>query len=124
MSDMERIKVTLQKVLDGHGTPVNIQNWLESEWSVYMDCEVHQTSAYQVLNDFFKEQDWSFSYYLFDDQLWMVVDSKEIDVHGHIEAEFSKDDMSEIKVDAMFYNGGGDLSECITSGLKKLENEL
>lgn len=124
MSDMQRNKVKLRKVLDFEGNPVNIQDWLEGNYSVYMDQEVTQEVAFDKAHTHFQEEDWEFDYYLFDDQLWMIVHDEEIDVYGYVKAEFSKEDGSEITVDAMFYNGGGNLSEVVADSLKKLENEL
>ena len=63
MSEMERVKVTLRKVLDGNFEPVNIQNWREAQWSVYLDKEVDQEIAYDIAKDFFSEKDWDFDYF-------------------------------------------------------------
>lgn len=121
MSEMEYKKGKLVKVLDGYHMPVNIQDWLEREYSVYLDQEVDQETAYGVLTSFFADEDLSCDYYIFNDMLYLLTDERTLDPCGFVETKFVGDT---IEVDALWYNGGGDFSECIVEGLKKLENEL
>ncbi len=122
MSEMKFKKAKLVKVLDGHRLPVDIHLWLESEWSVYYDCvDDTQEFAYKVLKAFLEDQDMSCDYYLFDDELYKVESTEEKDAYGFVEAKQEYDD---IEVSALYHNGGGSMSECITEALKKLENEL
>ena len=121
MSEMERKKAKLVKVLDGYHSPVNIQLWLESEWSVYVEEELSQEVAFGVMESHFEEEDWDFDYYLFDDELYMVETWEDIDTYGHVEAIRTR---SGIEVDATWYNGGGDFSECVNDALSKLSTEL
>lgn len=120
MSEMEHKKGKLKEVLR-YGEPVNIQDWLEMEWSVYIDQGLSQGAAYEVLQDFFEEQDWSCSYYLFDDKLYELIEVRTLDEYGYVEANFTTDG---IEVDAFWYNGGGSWGECVTEALKELENKL
>tara|TARA_R110000850_G_scaffold107837_2_gene219638 strand:- start:1370 stop:1735 length:366 start_codon:yes stop_codon:yes gene_type:complete len=121
VSEMAFKKAKLVKVLDGYRKPVNIQDWLEREWSVYVEEELTQEVAYAVLQSHFEEQDWSSDYYLFDDELYVIETLEIKDPYGFEEA---KQEYDGINVEALYYNGGGDFSECIIDALKKLENKL
>jgi len=121
MSEMEHKKGKLWKVLGSNFKPINIQDWLEMEYSVYLDQEVDQETAYGVLTSFFADEDLSCNYYIFNDMLYLLVNERTLDPYGFVEAKFVGDT---IEVDAFYHNGGGDFSECIVEGLKKLENKL
>ena len=122
MSEMERKKAKLVKVLDGYHSPVNIQLWLESEWSVYVEEELSQEVAFGVMESHFEEEDWEFDYYLFDDELYMVETWEDIDFYNdYMVAEQTYEG---IDVDCIWYNGGASFSECVTEALKKLEGEV
>lgn len=114
-------KGLLEKVLGSCGDPVIIQDWLESEYSIYLEEWVDQGTAYGVLVNFFSEEGWDCDYYLFDATLYLLVEERTLDEYGYVEAEVVN---KGIRVDALWYNGGGSFSECITDALKKLENEL
>ncbi len=121
MSEMKFKKAKLVKVLDGYRLPVNVQMWLESEWSVYAEEPLTNEVAYSVLQSHLEDQDMSCDYYLFDDELYKVESTEEKDAHGFVEA---KQEYDGIEVSALYYNGGSSFEECITEALKKLENEI
>lgn len=119
MSEMEHKRGLLIPVMR-YGEHVNIQDWMESEWSVYIDEALNQETAYEVLQEFMSSEDIPCNYYLFNDNLYEMTEERELDPFGYVEARSTTDG---IEVAAHWYNGGGSWEECISSGLKKLEEE-
>jgi biotin carboxylase len=122
MSETQRKKATLVKVLDSNHNPVNIQAWLEKEYGVQIFEVVTQGAAFDVLEVYFEEEDWDFEYYLFEDELYEVETSEVIDTYGHVEAILDR--RGGIQIDATWYDGGAGFSECVNDALSKLSNEL
>ena len=117
MSEMAHKKAKLKPVLR-YGEYVNIQDWMEMEWSVYCDAEIDQQSAYEVLIEFLASEDFSCNYYLFDDKLYEMVEERTLDEYVYSEAELTSEGIS---VDCRWYNGGADFREGVWDALKKLE---
>lgn len=123
MSEMERKKGILRAVHNCNREYVNVQNYLESEYSIYLDTEVSQEVAFDVLCDVF-EKDYSdiiIPYYLYDGVLYKLEHEEDIDPCGHVEAEMIYRDT--IKVDCHWHNGGGDFRECVYTALIKLKED-
>lgn len=120
MSEMQHKKGKLKPVLT-YGEPVNIQDWMEAEMSIYCDQELSQASAYEILRGFMEEEDLPCKYFLFDNRLFELVEERTLDEYGFVEANFTHDG---IEVDAFWYNGGGCWEGCIEEALSKLEKDL
>ena len=121
MSEMERKKGILRAVHNCNREYVNIQNYLESEYSVYLDIDVPQEVAFDILCDVLNEDGSGNPYHLYDGALYKLENVEDIDTFGHIEAEMVCRDT--IKVDCHWYNGGGDFKECIDLALVKLKKD-
>lgn len=119
MSGMKHKKGRLKEMLH-RGEPLNIQNWLEMEWSVYCDEELDQETAYNILLEVLEENDIPCTYFLFDNRLFELVEERELDEYGYIEASFVGNG---IEVGAHWYSGGASWGECINAALKKLEED-
>lgn len=120
MSEMEHRKITLSKVLDSENNPVNMQDYLEMEYSVYCDEEISQEDAFWVLTEFLEEQDFKNNYYLYENILYKIVREKDYDPYGYVEVSLVGED---IEVDALWYNGGGSLREVLEDGLNNFKKE-
>lgn len=122
MSEMKRKKGKLVRVTSDGLHSINLQDYMEAQFSIYFDQEVTNDVAYGVLQDFFEEEDLVCPYYLFCDKLYRLEEEKDLDENGHIEASINV--YGELEVDAHWYNGGASWSECVSAGLGKLEKEM
>ena len=118
ISAMQHKKAILVKVLDGNHTPVNIQDWLEMEWGIYVEKELSQEGAYSVLEHHFEEQDLDFEYYLFQDELYIVETSEDIGWYNNYMV--AEQNYEGINVDCIWDDSTWDFSECVNEALNKL----
>lgn len=121
MSDMERKKGILRAVHNCNREYVNIQDYLESEYSIYLDADVTQEVAFDILCKVLDEDGLGNPYHLCDGVLYKLDHEEDIDIFGHVEAEWVCRDT--IKVDCHWYNGGSDFRECINTALDKLNKD-
>lgn len=123
MSEMERRKGILRAVHNCNREYVNVQDYLESEYSTYIEEEeeVSQEVAFEILCTVLGEEGLDNPYHLYDGVLYKLEHEEDIDTFGHVEAEWVYRDT--IKVDCHWYNGGGGFRECVDAALIKLKED-
>ncbi len=121
MSEMVRKRGILKAVHNSYREYVNVQNYLESEYSTYLDVYVSQETAFDILCNILDEDGLDNPYHLYDGVLYRLDHEEDINPCGHVEAEMVYKDT--IKVDCHWYNGGGSFRECIDTALDELNKD-
>lgn len=121
MSEMKRKKGWLQAVTNSECSWVNVENYLLGEYGVSIEQDVTQEEAYHVLCSFLEQEDLDNPYFLYDEVLYKLKYTKDIDVYGHVEARMPTREA--IVVDCHWYNGGCDFRECVDEALVKLKKD-
>ena len=107
----------LRKVQRNEGQ--SIEDWCREK------CEDHGVpSMLPELYDSWQETlkyhlDFYETYFFIDGEIWEILDHKDLDYDADI-VEMTPNPDGTISFIMRFYNGGTDLNECITQGLKKL----
>lgn len=131
MSELERRKATLEMVLTsgernpyGEGEEWNVQDYIESEYGVYLTTEqpLSDEDAINFLFEYYWDEfDKPSPYHLINGKLFKVVEEENLDANYNISAHWVN--RGKVEVDCTWYNGGAGFNEMVTEAIEKLEEK-
>lgn len=126
MSEVERRKATLKMVTTceydpyGDNQEWSVQDYVESEYSLYCEAELSGGDALDLLRHYYEDEyEEESPYYLVNGKLFKMVHEEGVDASYNVSAYWST--TNTVEVDCTWYNGGAGFSEVVASALKKLE---
>lgn len=127
MSEIERKKATLRVVTTCEGRPyggvtASVQDYLASEYSVYVKEELSDKEGLDLLRDFYQDAfDQPSPYFLVGGLLYKKESEEELDPYYNAKASWKS--YGVLEIDCTWYNGGAGFDEMVEEAITGLELE-